>query len=115
MSLLQIIIFTGLIFLTPIYILELNYGYKIIMGTFLVVFVPQKCGDEICSMTDNFFNGTIINSAGNICNFVTFSSIGTLYFIEMRRENWCIKQDYRTVGCGYSSYNSCASAAASVD
>ena len=65
--------------------------YKIIMGTFLVVFVPQKCGDEICSMTDNFFNGTIINSAGNICNFVTFSSIGTLYFVEMRRENWCIK------------------------
>ena len=65
--------------------------YKIIMGTFLVVFVPQKCGDEICSMTDNFFNGTIINSAGNICNFVTFSSIGTLYIIEMRRENWCIK------------------------
>ena len=33
LSLLQIIIFTGLIFLTPIYILELNYGYKIIVGT----------------------------------------------------------------------------------
>ena len=33
LSLLQIIIFTGLIFLTPIYILELNYGYKIIIGT----------------------------------------------------------------------------------
>ena len=33
LSLLQIIIFTGLIFLTPIYILELNYGYKIILGT----------------------------------------------------------------------------------
>ena len=33
LSLLQIIIFTGLIFLTPIYILELNYGYKIIMET----------------------------------------------------------------------------------
>jgi hypothetical protein len=30
-------------------------------------------------------------------------------------QNWCIKQDYRTVGCGYSSYNSCASAAAHVD
>lgn len=65
--------------------------YKIVMGTFLVVFVPQRCGDDICSMNDNFFNGTIINNAGNICNFVTFSSIGTLYFIEMRRENWCIK------------------------
>ena len=33
LSLLQIIIFTGLIFLTPIYFLELNYGYKIVMGT----------------------------------------------------------------------------------
>ena len=46
LSLLQIIIFTGLIFLTPIYILELNYGYKIIIGTpfiltlIYVVFFP---------------------------------------------------------------------------
>ena len=53
--------------------------------------VPQKCGNRICGATDNFFNGSIINSVGNISNFVTFSSIGTLYFIEMKRENWCIK------------------------
>lgn len=30
-------------------------------------------------------------------------------------ENWCISQDGRLVGCGYSSYNSCASAAAYID
>ena len=65
--------------------------YKVVMGTFLVVFVPQKCEDGVCNMTDNFFNGTILNSAGNICNFVTFTSVGTLYFIELKRENWCIK------------------------
>tara|TARA_A100001015_G_scaffold166145_1_gene184668 strand:+ start:2040 stop:2696 length:657 start_codon:yes stop_codon:yes gene_type:complete len=65
--------------------------YKVLMGTFLVIFVPQKCGNRICGATDNFFNGSIINSVGNISNFVTFSSIGTLYFIEMKRENWCIK------------------------
>lgn len=65
--------------------------YKVIMGTFLVIFVPQKCEDGVCNMTDNFFNGTILNSAGNICNFVTFTSVGTLYFIELKRENWCIK------------------------
>ena len=65
--------------------------YKILMGTFLIIFVPQKCGNRICGATDNFFNGSTINSVGNISNFVTFSSIGTLYFIEMKRENWCIK------------------------
>ena len=27
----------------------------------------------------------------NTCNFVTFSAIGTLYFIELNRENWCIE------------------------
>ena len=65
--------------------------YKVLMGTFLVIFVPQQCGNRICGATDNFFNGSIINSVGNISNFVTFGSIGTLYFIEMKRENWCIK------------------------
>ena len=65
--------------------------YKVIMGTFLVVFVPQQCNDNICTMRENFFNGGILNTAGSICNFVTFTSIGTLYFIELKRENWCIQ------------------------
>jgi len=61
------------------------------MGTFLVIFVPQQCNDKICSMNENFFNGTTLNSMGNISNFITFTSIGTLYFIELKRENWCIQ------------------------
>lgn len=65
--------------------------YKVIMGTFLVVFVPQQCNDNICTMSENFFNGSNLNTAGNVCNFVTFTSIGTLYFIELKRENWCIQ------------------------
>lgn len=65
--------------------------YKVLMGTFLVVFVPQQCNDNICTMSENFFNGTVLNTAGNVCNFVTFTSIGTLYFIELKRENWCIQ------------------------
>ena len=27
--------------------------YRVIMGSFLLVFVPQKCGDDICGMSDN--------------------------------------------------------------
>lgn len=65
--------------------------YKVLMGTFLVIFVPQQCNDDICTMSENFFNGTILNTAGNVCNFITFTSIGTLYFIELKRENWCIQ------------------------
>lgn len=65
--------------------------YKVLMGTFLVIFVPQQCGNKICGSTENFFNGKLINTIGNISNIATFTSIGSLYFIEMKRENWCIK------------------------
>ena len=65
--------------------------YKVLMGTFLVVFVPQQCNDQICSMSENFYNGSTLNYVGNISNIVTFTSIGTLYFIEFKRENWCIE------------------------
>ena len=28
-------------------------SYKVAMGSMLVLFVPQKCGDGVCSLTDN--------------------------------------------------------------
>ena len=65
--------------------------YKIMMGTFLVIFVPQECGEKICGASDNFFKGEIINTVGNVSNLSTFSAILYLYYIEMKRENWCIK------------------------
>jgi hypothetical protein len=65
--------------------------YKIVMGTFLVVFVPQDCNGTICTATENFFKEGDLYYAGNACNFITFSAIGTLYFIELKRENWCIQ------------------------
>ena len=27
--------------------------YRVLMGSFLTIFVPQKCGDHICTMNDN--------------------------------------------------------------
>lgn len=65
--------------------------YKVLMGTFLTIFVPQLCDDNVCTMRQNFFNGSMLNTLGNVWNFVTFSSIIMLYFIELKRENWCIK------------------------
>jgi hypothetical protein len=76
--------------LITVFIMFLEF-YKILMGTFLVIFVPQNCEGKICTIRQNFFNGNIINYVGNIFNFVTFSSILILYFIEISRENWCIQ------------------------
>ena len=67
--------------------------YKIVMGTFLIVFVPQKCDEKPIHliMTQNFFNNKLLNTVGNASNFVTFSSVLTLYVLEYQRENWCIQ------------------------
>ena len=65
--------------------------YKVIMGTFLVIFVPQDCNGTICSATENFCKEGDLYFGGNVCNFVTFGAISALYFIEVKRENWCIQ------------------------
>jgi len=65
--------------------------YKVTMGTFLVVFVPQQCGEDVCSLSDNFFNDAPLNRAALACNFAAFAAILGFYGIEIKRENWCIK------------------------
>ena len=30
-------------------------SYKVLMGSMLVIFVPQMCGDDVCGITDNFY------------------------------------------------------------
>ncbi len=65
--------------------------YKILMATFLVLFVPQKCEDEVCTITENFYKRDPAHLAALISNFTTFVSVLYFYYIEMKRENWCIK------------------------
>ena len=65
--------------------------YKILMATFLVLFVPQKCEEEVCTITENFFKRDPAHLAALISNFTTFVSVLYFYHIEMKRENWCIK------------------------
>ena len=65
--------------------------YKILMATFLVLFVPQKCEYAVCTVTENFFKRDTVNFAALISNFITFVSVLYFYFVEMKRENWCIQ------------------------
>ena len=60
--------------------------YKVLMGSFLSVFVPQQCGDHLCSMTETVQR----ELACFVINVISCISLMYLYFIELRRENWCI-------------------------
>ena len=74
---------TALIFLTEF--------YKVLMGTFLGVFVPLKCKDQLCSVTDNIFTDDHYHMVTNIYNLISFVFVLSFYFVELRRENWSIE------------------------
>lgn len=76
--------------LTAVAIMLLEF-YKVTMGTFLVIFVPQQCGDDVCTLSDNLYNDTPLNRASLACNFAAFATVLGFYAVEIKRENWCIK------------------------
>jgi len=60
--------------------------YRILMGSLLLSFVPQKCGDHICGITENLY----VDGAYYIVyiiNIMTFISFLFLYMVEIKREN----------------------------
>ena len=66
-------------------------SYKVIMGSLLVVFVPQECNDHVCSVYENFTNK---NTFHNVClsfNYLSVLLFLICYVIELKRENWCIE------------------------
>lgn len=66
-------------------------SYKVLMGSMLVIFVPQMCGNDVCSITDNFYKEGDLHRASLGVNFVSTLSFTTCYIIELNRENWCIE------------------------
>ena len=69
------------------FILEL---YRVLMGTMLIMFVPQKCGEEMCGLTDNMFKSTAVYSTNAGVNIATLIAFVYLYVVEVRRENTLI-------------------------
>jgi len=61
--------------------------YRVLMGTLLLLFVPQKCGDDLCNMSQILSNPDA-KYVGNICmNAATFMAFLLMYVVELRREN----------------------------
>ena len=65
--------------------------YRVLMGAFLTVFVPRTCDDHTCSLVENVTDTETLHLAALACNAATFLFFMALYFVEIRRENWCIK------------------------
>jgi len=61
--------------------------YRVLMGALLVIFVPQKCDDNICSINQNIYRDDIFSQITISFNIVTLISFLFLYFIEVKREN----------------------------
>lgn len=82
------------------FILEL---YRVLMGTMLIIFVPQKCGEGMCGITDNMFKSTTIYSANAGINIATLIAFVYLYVVEVRRENTLI--NYLDINKEFASDN----------
>ena len=65
--------------------------YRVISCSLLILFIPQKCGNTICSIPDKFKWNSLLYGISLIYNFVTLLFFCFLYFLEMRRENVLIK------------------------
>jgi len=67
--------------------------YKMVTSSLLVLFIPQSCKGELCTITQNmkwnpkhrFYN------SGLVFNFITLAIFSSLYIIEFIRENRLIK------------------------
>lgn len=61
--------------------------YRVLMGAFLVVFVPQKCAETICSTSQNINRDDALSQTAISFNMLTALSFLALYFVEVKREN----------------------------
>ena len=65
--------------------------YKIMTGTMLSIFLPQNCGDEMCSLGDNYHNSEVYHRIVFSWNCFTAFLFICSYLIELYREEWCVK------------------------
>ena len=61
--------------------------YRVLVSSLLILFVPQKCFDHVCSLSENMVWENHLYNAGLVVNFITLSSFLSLYYCEVKREN----------------------------
>ena len=61
--------------------------YRVLVSSFLVLFVPQKCDDHVCSLSENMVLEHDLYNAGLVFNFLTMAAFLAMYTLEVKREN----------------------------
>lgn len=61
--------------------------YKVLISSLLILFVPQKCDDHVCSYSENFVSDNNIYTGSLAFNFITLFTFLILYIVEVKREN----------------------------
>lgn len=61
--------------------------YRVLMGSFLIVFVPQKCDNNICTLFDNVITTDPVANTAFSMNLLLFAVYVALYYVELKREN----------------------------
>jgi hypothetical protein len=64
---------------------------RVITCSLLILFIPQKCGNDICSVKERMKWDSIFYSISLFFNFLTLLYFFCFYFLEIRRENVLIK------------------------
>ena len=75
-------------------------SYKILTGTMLSLFIPQSCGDKMCSLQENYDNSEVYHKSLFYCNSISMFLFFCSYAIELWREEWCVK--YLDIDNNYS-------------
>lgn len=86
--------------MVPVVALEM---YRVIVSSFLVLFVPQKCDDHVCTLSENMVLEHDLYNAGLVFNFLTMAAFLAMYTLEVKRENRLIT--YLEVNKGQASDN----------
>jgi hypothetical protein len=61
--------------------------YRVLIASFLILFVPQTCGDHVCDISENAETGVDpLYNAGFSFNCITLIAFLMMYFAEIKRE-----------------------------
>jgi len=66
-------------------------SYKVLTGTMLSIFIPQNCGDNICTLKENYNNNEVYHQGLFYWNGFSMFMFICSYLVELRREEWCVK------------------------
>ena len=69
------------------YIAFIMEFYRVLMGSFLMLFVPQKCDNEICGLFEKVITGNPVIDTAFAINVAVFSLFMAMYYTELTREN----------------------------